>query len=269
MAKTKVKYNQAEIREVLQADRTYYVRTDGNDSNNGLSNTSGGAFLTIQKAVDTVSMLDINGYNITIQVADGTYTTPVVLKNVIGYAFQGNLVIQGNSVAPTNVVVSVASSDAFSANNLPVTWDIMDLKVTTTTSGNAFFSRYGSVIRISGIDFGACAGQHMSGQVGGSVLIMGNYTVSGGCSNHYQASSNGFVGQTGAYTMTLTANITVTNWANASITGLISVSGATYTLGAFSITGRKYTSTLNGVIFSTITMPGNVAGTTATGGQYV
>jgi hypothetical protein len=61
-------------REVLTANRTYYVRSDGNDANTGRANSSGGAWLTLQHAVFYIAEnLDIAGFNITISVGAGTF----------------------------------------------------------------------------------------------------------------------------------------------------------------------------------------------------
>ena len=120
-------------REVLTSNRTYYVRTDGSDSNDGLTDSSGGAFLTIQKAVDVVAALDISVYDVTIQVKDGTYTGAVILEApLVG---SGKLTIQGNSGTPSNVLISVTSNNAFTAD-LGAIVTIKDLKIVTTTSGH-------------------------------------------------------------------------------------------------------------------------------------
>jgi hypothetical protein len=71
-------------REILSADRTYYVRTDGSDSNDGLSDSSGGAFLTAAKANQVVATIDKNGYNITVQFGAGTWNENIDMAYGIG-----------------------------------------------------------------------------------------------------------------------------------------------------------------------------------------
>ncbi len=47
--------------------------------------------------VDTAATLDLNGHTITVQIGDGTYGESVALRNVVGFAASGNLIIQGNT----------------------------------------------------------------------------------------------------------------------------------------------------------------------------
>lgn len=88
-------------REVLAANRTYYVRSDGADTNTGLANTSGGAFKTLQKAINAACALDFSLYSVTIRLADGTYT-----PGKFSVPTNGKIIIDGNATTPANVVVS-------------------------------------------------------------------------------------------------------------------------------------------------------------------
>jgi hypothetical protein len=114
------------VREVLAANRTYYVRKDGSDANTGLTDTAGGAFLTIQKAVDTAAKtLVLNGYTVTLQVRTGVYAENVVLPGYTG----GLISILGDAATPANVEIAPAAGTALKCSVPTNLWDVRDLRL--------------------------------------------------------------------------------------------------------------------------------------------
>ena len=127
-------------RNTLAANRTYYVRTDGSDGNDGLSNASGGAFLTIQKAIDVVAALDISTYTVTIQLGNtGTFTGNVAVN--APWIGTGDVILAGDAATPANTVI--ANSGGVSAivvrNNGRL--HVKNFKVGTTTGGSMYPGR--------------------------------------------------------------------------------------------------------------------------------
>jgi hypothetical protein len=195
-------------REVLTANRTYYVRTDGNDSNTGLVDSAGGAFLTIQKAVDVATSLDLGLFAVTIQVRTGNFNAPVVLKSYIG---AGPITIIGDTTTPANVSIAVTSNHCFAALGTVGKWVLAGIKVATTTSGYGI-RNVGSDIDINRMEFGACANSHMISQ-GGSIRTNGDpYRVSGGAVIHAQPFATGVI-DTASSTVTIVNTPLVNNWA--------------------------------------------------------
>ncbi|MBI3788054.1 MAG: hypothetical protein HY276_07340 [Ignavibacteriales bacterium] len=247
----------------LQQNRTYYVSPTGSDSNDGLC--LGQAFLTIQKAVDVASIVINNGYNITIQLANGTYTTGAVLKR---YSGSGVITIQGNSTYHDSVLV-YPNGYGFYSENRGVKWIIKDLKVQTSgVVENASIFAEGGFIEVQGVNFGIGAGDQLRAERGGRIRVAGNYTISGGAYRHVHVRFGGEIElQYVTVTLTGTPNFSVFVEVSAC------ASGAFYSLTfSGSATGSRYRVDVNGVI-STFGgganyFPGNAAGTTATGGQY-
>lgn len=249
-------------REVLSGNRTYYVRTDGSNSNDGLSNTSGGAFLTIQKAVDTAMALDVNGKTVTIQVADGTYTGATsVTGPIVG---GGALLIQGNTTTPANALISVTSNNAFYFSRVAgVT--LTGFKLATTTSGYGVVnSDWGSVV-IGVLDFGACASGHIATTTWSVINCNNNYTISGSAPIHiFSISGARLICASKTITLSGTPAFSTAYISQASISTSYLV-GNTYSGSA---TGKRYDITQNSICESGTTLPGSIAGTTTTGGQY-
>lgn len=252
-------------RELLTANRTYYVRTDGNDSNNGLANTSGGAFLTIQKAVDVVAALDIAIYAITVQVANGTYASAVAFKDPLG---SGTCTLQGDTTTPSNVVVSVTGSDALKADKSR-RWTVAGVKVQTTTSGNCVKATTQAALKLNKVDFGASAGYHMTCDDLSTLDVVGNYTISGAAGAHIAVGNNSLASILSGLTVTLTGTPAIGVFAHANRSGSLTAHGLTFSGSA---TGTRYTSISNGIIYvagaASTYFPGNAAGSTSTGGLY-
>lgn len=259
----------ATAREVLTANRTYYVRTDGSDSNDGLADTAGGAFLTIQKAFDVICTIDLNGKDVTVQIGDGTYTAGLNFnKPWVG----GNLVFQGNSGTPANVVISVTSANGVqSTAPLSGVVTIKDLKITCATGGSGLLHNKAGLMQIANLDFGACVTAQIQCQgPGADILVTGNYAITGACARHFIASEQGRI-TAASRTITITGTPAFsTAFADASRLGLIMAQGMTFSGSA---TGARYSAITNAVIHTggggATYFPGNAAGSTATGGQYV
>lgn len=247
-------------REQLTADRTYFVRTDGSDSNNGLANTSGGAFLTMQKAIDVVYGLDFGIYNVTISVQSGTYTG--------GASFSGRHTGTGTlTLAGTSATISRTSATCITASNgAQVT--VSGFTLTTTTSGNCFSISGGAAVSLgTSMTFGACASDHIS--VSDYGRFTGNsYTISGGATRHIIITGGSV--SFGATTTTVTGTPAFSGaFLLAQNLGVASFFTTTFSGAA---TGSRYSVSLNSAVnvfgAGTSYFPGNSAGSTSTGGQY-
>jgi hypothetical protein len=268
----------AGIRERLVANRTYYVRTDGSDSNNGLANTSGGAFLTIQYALDQiVSRLDFGGYTVTVKVADGTYTAGLTMSGP--WTGGGALIIEGNTTTKANCFIDLATNAVpfqISAT-LPGSLTIRGFRLRNAGTSNALIRHSGrGTVTISSIEFAGNASGGFSGQLrcdeaGARIIVASDIAITGGGSCWLQANSGGriqFFGQTIVVTGTLAFS-----WMFAVATGISEIGvGVTFDISAATVTGTRYSVTQNSLINTSgggaSFFPGSVAGSTSTGGIY-
>ncbi len=252
-------------RETLTANRTYYVATTGSDSNSGLA--VGSPFLTIQKAVDIVAELDMRDFQVTIQVANGTYTAGVTLKDYLGTKFP---IILGDATTPANVVISITTGACVIWNGAAKFWGVNGFKLQASGAGsNAAYAGNGAMLVLYNINFGATGGSHMYAVSLGVIAIGSAYTVSGGSTtgSHMYAIQGARISCTGQ-TVTINGTPNFTNgWIQLSRNGMADIFSNSF-LG--SATGKKYTVDLNSVCFAaSAILPGSIAGTTATGGQYI
>lgn len=248
-----------------------YVSTTGNDSNTGLS--AGSPFLTIQKAIDTIySNYDLNGYAVTIQLSDGTYTAGgTFYSGAVGQKTPAQITVNGNATTPANVLISTTGAHCFTAFYPSAAANIQNLKMQSAAAGHLIYSIYGAILNIgAGIICGSVpAGSgHFVAQYGGQITLNAGYTIAGGGSWHVYSYENGRIVGNGL-TVTLSGTPAFSSVFAYAQGGLVEYYANTFSGAA---TGTRYSATLNGVIRTNgggaSYLPGNAAGSTATGGQY-
>lgn len=239
------------FRERLTANRTYYIRSDGSDSNNGLANTSGGAFLTLNKARDAIASLDGAGYTITVS---------------MGTSITGGLTLSKRLVGVASIVVDAGGHTLTGAITVTA-------PMAVTVQNGTFLNTAGNVLTANGagcsitvgssVTFGASTGdQHCRAVSGGKITLGSAYTISGGADYHYFAQLAGIIENGGAAVTVSGTPAFASSFAYADMCGIISVYPGSFTGAA---TGKRYTATTGGIIKTfgsgTSYLPGDVAGT--------
>lgn len=245
----------------LAANTTYYVRSDGSDGNNGLTNSPGGAFLTWARAVAVVTgTLNFNGFTVTIFNGDAaTYATSIAINS--SWIGSGALVIDlGGGSIGVNAVRTTAL--------IPTS-----ITVQNGTIGGILHSGVGLVQVGSNVTFGPSAGRHLQATSPGSYLSASfqTYTVSGNAQFHTFAADQGRIDRV-LSTVNFTNNVAFTTFAFAERLAEIIDQLTVFNLGAFVVTGQRYNVILNSLIDTNgggaLYFPGTVAGAVATGGTY-
>lgn len=265
--KSKIKeYTDTLYREVLTANRTYYVRFDGSDTNTGLVDSAGGAFLTIAKATAVAQTIDPAIYTVIIQLQDGTWTTGIS----VGKAMLANaaLLFRGNEGSPTSCVITDVTS--VSAIGTGVVVNVSGVSLNGSLLGVNCVG--GATVNLNtGIVFGSAAtSAHIRVNGPGSNVNMNQpYTITAAGARHLYASPNGYINCFNRV-VTLVGTLHFSSmFAFADRGALISTNASTFTGGT--VTGKRYDGQTNAVIYTgggASHYPGDVAGTVSTGAQY-
>lgn len=295
--------NVINIRQVLTADTTYNVSTTGSDAGDG---SAGNPWLTIQHAVGVISStVDLNGFNVTIQLADGTYDGATLSDfynyvpnptNAINFLPVPILKIQGNASDHTKTIVRHSlSATEFTffveSDSTSVLICFKNLTISNPSAAGALFVT-GAAIALVGdgdgigtveINNNIGAGPPTEGggdcfaaQFGSVISLNDNIIYTGTSAFAMRADTNSIVTdffsavQT---TITLTAGAVFQSFARAQVGGIIWLTGVSFSGTA---TGGKFFCRNGGIIDVALiggsdlnTLPGSTAGIITGAGEYI
>lgn len=254
-------------REKLTSARNYYVDgTSGSDSSDGKS-TGTGAFATIQKAIDAVAGLDLAGFGVTINVANGTYAAGAALKSYLG---NGPVAIVGDTATPASCVLQTG----FSAAGVVGKYEIRGFRIDTAAFYCVHAAGAPTNILLGNMEYGSAAVAHIRVEDQAVVNYNSDYKITAESGRHILVLKGGIITSSGgAYTITLTGTQNYAwSFIDLQLGALAQLNGQTYDVAGATVTGKRHSVSLNAVIDTigggVMYFPGSIAGTDVTGGVF-
>ena len=263
--------------EKLTANRTYYVRADGSDANKGLADTSGGAFLTIARAMEETKRIVRNGFTLTVQSQLTVSNEAVNLPRQLG---SGVSIFRGDPVTPTNRLISILSGDSDAIGSGSENWlidggewtiDGFELRTAGTVFANCIHAKGNAVLTVQNVNYGACSGYHNYAIMYAQIFLGSGLVISGDALGHKYADVMGHMHGPFTQTVTLTgtpnfSDCFATVWGG----GTLEEAAVTYSGAA---TGKRFLATLGGILINWSShnlnyYPGDAPGEISYGGQY-
>lgn len=251
---------------IINTDTIYYVSQTGSDSNNGRSVAT--AFATLDHAMTVIGSLVVTpNVTVTVQLVDGVIP---VATEIVPPAIGGNLIIQGNASDITAVTLHVSVPNAISIKgNQRTTWK--NFTFTASAASVSGFELWGtSLTHLGSIKWSTnMTGDLITMREASTLVHDANFEIATQASRYLSIQ-----GECEMDMNNLTVTLTGTpNWANQFITLFKGYARIESTTFSGSATGTRYFVAQSGVINTNGAgasyLPGNVAGSTATQGQYL
>jgi len=225
--------------------------------------------LTVQKAMDVIAgTLDLRGYSVTVQLADGAYTGGLNLKSYITSG--GSVTFQGNSSAVTAVTISKTGNALTNAARAANSFTVKDMKLSGTVN-DLYIQGAGMLLNVSGITFVGGNSQLAICTKGAEMIVTGTNYVDGGAGAAFWAQQHSQIFMAGS---TLVYNNAVTFSAvhfYSSQGAVLTAYGMTFT-NPGNVTGPRYVADGVASIFTNgggaSYFPGTAVGAVYNGGVY-
>ncbi|MCD4511539.1 phage tail protein [Brucella pseudogrignonensis] len=242
----------------LRADTTLYVRTNGNDANDGSENTAAKAFRTIQAAINYAQRRFVAaGFAVRIKCEAGVYNEAV---NVSGSMLR--FILEGVSANPSTCSIS---NGIYVNRGGSLMLDGFQLLAGTSqdclsASGNAN-------VEFQNIRFGAATRAHIYSANGSQIWARSDYYIAAAAAVHLYAQTYGVVANNNN-NVSINSGLTFTDAFAVANNGAIMSSGCTFaaTSGVrYRASGLALINTAGG---GANYFPGSSAGTTSSGAIY-